>query len=104
MFYYELHKWLLAYSNDTNDDPDAKAVADLNVEHVRKLIEIRGHPAFIPSELLQVAIETAHIWGGSAELTAFADHMRNMADSIDVRVRRGSFRTVSRVSDPANEK
>lgn len=103
MFYYELHKWLLELSMSTQNHDRVKEVVDLQVEHIKELIEIRGHPAFVPGMLLQAAIEVAHVSGGSRELTAFADQLRGMADSIDVRVKRSAIRTVSTVGKPVNE-
>ena len=78
-------------------------MVDLQVKHAKELIELRQNPLPVPNDLLRVAIELSHVLEGSDGLTAFAEHMRAMADSIDIRVKRGAIRTVSGVSNPANE-
>jgi hypothetical protein len=100
---YELHKWLLKRASHGCNDSDYKTIVDMQVAHAKELIELRQDPLPAIDDFLRVAIELSHVLQGSEGLTQFAEHMRGMADSIDVRVRRGSFRTVSNVGKPANE-
>ena len=101
---YDLHKWLLRSTElVSDDDPHVRTVVAMQVQHAKELIELRQNPLPAIDDFLRVAIELSHVLQGSEGLTQFAEHMRGMADSIDVRVRRGSFKTVSNVGKPANE-
>ncbi len=100
MFYYNLHAWLTKTSFE-KEHP--QKLVDLQVKHVKELVELQGEPMRVPNVLLQSAIEIAHIDGGADGLTDFANHLRRIADSIDVRIRRNDIRTVSTIGKPTNQ-
>lgn len=100
---YELHKWLLKSTSQVCDDSHVKTIVAMQVQHAKELIELRQDPLPAIDDFLRVAIELAHVLQGSEGLIQFADHMRGMADAIDVRVKRGAIRTVSTVGTPVNE-
>lgn len=100
MLSYELHKWLMK----TSRDPEAaKEITNIQIECIKELLRIRDESGLVALDLLQAAIELSHIGGGARELSAFADHLRNMADSLDVRIKRSNIKTVSVITDPTNQ-
>ena len=100
MSYHDLHLWLL---KSNAKSPDAAEITRLQVDHIRALMEIQKDPFEVWMSMLYGAIELAHVSGGKDELSFMADHLRDTADSIEVRIRRGSLRTVSTVSKPSNQ-
>lgn len=101
--FYELHKWLRDKPLSDYENVNV-AVAQEQVDHVRRMVEILDHPHFVPTYLLTAAIEMSHVIGGADELTTFANQLRNMADAVDRRVKRGSLHVVKKTpSKPANE-
>lgn len=101
---YELHKWLLKTTEHRcEDDPHMKTAVAMYVQLAKEVIELRQDPLPAIDDFLLVAIELAHVLQGAEGLIRFAEHIRGMADSIDVRVKRGSMRTISTIGKPVNE-
>lgn len=100
MFYHHLHTWL---TKTSFAEENVKELTELQVKHVKELVELRGDPIYVPSVLLHSAIEVSHIEGGADRLISFANHLRTTADTIDRRVRKHQIRTVSTMGEPVNQ-
>ena len=101
MFMYELRKWLLKiYAKDDFKEE----VVETHMNYIRQLMPLREDiEELVADDLLSAAIEISHISGGKDGLMAFAQHMRGMADAIEVRVRRGTLRVTPKANKPANQ-
>lgn len=94
MDYNKLRKELGFYNGDLEHSGN---IIETQISYMRHMNQLRKYPNFVASDLLLFAIAIIEVddgLEGSTGVEGFAEHLRNMAHHLEVRVKRAKLAPV----------